>query len=100
VGCMPSKALLHASELYDAAANHFAELGIEVKPTLNLDQMMRQKAESVAALTRGIEFLFKKNKVDRVIGTGKLAGPGKVEVTGSDGAVSTLEAKNVVIASG
>jgi dihydrolipoamide dehydrogenase len=100
VGCMPSKALLHASELYDAAANHFAELGIEVKPTLNLDQMMRQKAESVAALTRGIEFLFKKNKVDRVVGTGKLAGPGKVEVAGADGAVTTLEAKNVVIASG
>jgi dihydrolipoamide dehydrogenase len=59
VGCMPSKALLHASELYDAAKNHFAELGIEVAPKLNLDQMLKQKAESVTALTKGIEFLFK-----------------------------------------
>ncbi|HEY3697132.1 NAD(P)/FAD-dependent oxidoreductase, partial [Phenylobacterium sp.] len=100
VGCMPSKALLHASELYDAAANHFAELGIEVQPKLNLDQMMRQKAESVATLTRGIEFLFKKNKVDRVIGSGKIAGPGKVEVAGADGAASILEARNIVIATG
>jgi dihydrolipoamide dehydrogenase len=100
VGCMPSKALLHASELYDAAANHFAELGIDVQPKLNLDQMMRQKAESVATLTRGIEFLFKKNKVDRVIGAGRIAGPGKVEVTGADGAVSALETRNIVIATG
>jgi dihydrolipoamide dehydrogenase len=100
VGCMPSKALLHASELFDAATNHFAELGIDVQPKLNLDQMMRQKAESVATLTRGIEFLFKKNKVDRVIGAGRIAGPGKVEVTGADGTVSALEAKNIVIATG
>jgi dihydrolipoamide dehydrogenase len=100
VGCMPSKALLHASELYDAARNHFAELGIEVSPKLNLDQMMKQKAESVTALTKGIEFLFKKNKVDRVMGIGRLAGPGKVEAVAADGAVTTLEAKNIVIASG
>src|SRR5262245_4543717 len=64
VGCMPSKALLHASELYEAAGGEFAKLGIEVAPKLNLAQMMRQKDESVAALTKGIEFLFKKNKVD------------------------------------
>src|SRR3569832_2977818 len=65
VGCMPSKALLHASEMYDAAANHFAELGIEVgAPKLNLTQMMDQTATSVAQLTKGIEILFKKNKVD------------------------------------
>ncbi|HVI31885.1 dihydrolipoyl dehydrogenase [Phenylobacterium sp.] len=100
VGCMPSKALLHASELYDAANTEFATLGIEVKPKLNLVQMMKQKAESVAALTKGIEFLFKKNKVDWVKGRGRIAGPGKVEVTGEDGAVQTLEAKNIVIATG
>jgi len=100
VGCMPSKALLHASELYDAAANHFAELGIDVSPKLNLPQMMKQKGESVAALTKGIEFLFRKNKVDWLKGTGKLAGPGKIEVTGADGAVETHEAKNIVIATG
>jgi dihydrolipoamide dehydrogenase len=100
VGCMPSKALLHASEMYDAAANHFAELGIEVQPKLNLTQMMAQKATSVGQLTKGIEFLFKKNKVDWVKGAGRIAGPGKVEVTGPDGAVSALEAKNIVIATG
>jgi dihydrolipoamide dehydrogenase len=100
VGCMPSKALLHASELYDAANGEFATLGIDVKPTLNLVQMMKQKAESVTALTKGIEFLFKKNKVDWVKGAGRIAGAGKVEVTAEDGSTTTLEAKNIVIATG
>lgn len=101
VGCMPSKALLHASELFAAAGSEFAHLGIDVDtPKLNLPQMMKQKGESVTALTKGIEFLFKKNKVDWVKGAGKIAGPGKVEVTAEDGKVTTLEAKNVVIATG
>jgi dihydrolipoamide dehydrogenase len=100
VGCMPSKALLHASEMFDAAANHFAELGVEVKPKLNLEQMMAQKAASVGQLTKGIEFLFKKNKVDWLKGKGRIAGPGKVEVTGADGKAETHEAKNIVIATG
>ncbi len=100
VGCMPSKALLHASEMFEAAGKDFAHLGIEVTPRLNLPQMMGQKAESVLALTKGIEFLMKKNKIDWIKGYGKLAGPGKVEVTGEDGAVTVLEAKNTVIATG
>lgn len=100
VGCMPSKALLHASELFEAANKDFAHLGIEVTPKLNLPQMMGQKAESVSALTKGVEFLMKKNKVDWVKGYGKLAGPGKVEVTNADGAVTVLETKNIVIATG
>src|SRR5215218_6891083 len=100
VGCMPSKALLHASELYAAANTEFATLGIDVTPKLNLPQMMKQKAESVAALTKGIEFLFKKNKVDRVRGAGRIAGPGKVEVTAQDGGVTSLQTRNIVIASG
>jgi dihydrolipoamide dehydrogenase len=100
VGCMPSKALLHASELYEMAGKEFAGLGIEVTPKLNLAQMMAQKAESVTALTKGIEFLFKKNKVDWVRGRGRIAGPGKVAVTAADGSVSTLAAKNIVIATG
>src|SRR5512141_825302 len=78
VGCMPSKALLHASEMYDAAQGEFAKLGIDVSPKLNLTQMMAQKAESVTALTKGIEFLFKKNKADWIKGAGKITGPGKV----------------------
>jgi dihydrolipoamide dehydrogenase len=98
VGCMPSKALLHASELYELAAKDFAGIGIQVAPKLDLPQMMKQKAESVAQLTKGIEFLFKKNKVDRFQGAGAIAGPGKVEVSGQDKA--TLSAKAIVIATG
>ncbi|HYE44588.1 MAG TPA: dihydrolipoyl dehydrogenase [Caulobacter sp.] len=100
VGCMPSKALLHASELYELAGRDFATLGIEVAPKLNLGQMMKQKAESVTALTKGIEFLFKKNKADYVKGWGRIAGPGKVAVKAEDGSESVLEARHIVIATG
>jgi dihydrolipoamide dehydrogenase len=100
VGCIPSKALLHASELYEMAGKDFAELGIEVTPKLNLPAMMTQKDGSVGHLTKGVEFLFKKNKVDWIKGAGKIAGPGKVEVSGADGAMTTLDAKNIVIATG
>ncbi|NJC40878.1 dihydrolipoamide dehydrogenase [Brevundimonas alba] len=101
VGCMPSKALLHASELYEAAIKEFPTLGIEIgAPKLNLGQMMSQKADSVGALTKGIEFLFKKNKVEWIKGRGRIAGPGQVEVTAADGATSMLAAKNIVIATG
>lgn len=100
VGCMPSKALLHASELYEAAGREFATLGIEVTRSLNLGQMMKQKSDSVGQLTKGIEFLFKKNKVEWIRGAGRIAGQGKVEVTGPDGAVQTLETRNIVIATG
>ena len=101
VGCMPSKALLHASELFEAAAGkEFASLGIEVKPKLNLTQMMRQKDESVAGLTKGIEFLFRKNKVDWIKGWGKLAGAGRVQVAAADGSLLELQAKDIVIATG
>jgi len=100
VGCMPSKALLHASELYELAGKAFAGIGIEVSPKLNLGRMMDQKAESVTALTKGIEFLFKKNKVDWVRGRGRIAGPGRVEVTAGDGSKTMLGAKNIVIATG
>jgi dihydrolipoamide dehydrogenase len=100
VGCIPSKALLHASELYEMAQKEFAGLGIEVAPKLNLAGMMAQKDASVSQLTKGIEFLFRKNKVDWIKGAGKIAGAGKVEVTGPDGQISVLEAKDIVIATG
>jgi dihydrolipoamide dehydrogenase len=101
VGCMPSKALLHASELYAAASGEeFAKLGIEVKPKLNLAQMMAQKTESVTALTKGIEFLFKKNKVEWLKGWGRIDGPGKVVVKAADGAETTYEAADIIIATG
>ncbi|MFZ6044838.1 dihydrolipoyl dehydrogenase [Pseudomonas sp. CR3202] len=101
VGCMPSKALLHASELFEAASGkEFATLGIQVQPSLDLAQMMKQKAESVAALTKGIEFLFRKNKVEWVKGWGRIDGAGKVVVTAADGQQQTLETRNIVIATG
>ena len=101
VGCMPSKALLHASEMFETASGgEFAKLGIEVKPKLNLVQMMAQKAESVEALTKGVEFLMKKNKVDYIKGWGRIDGPGKVVVKAEDGTETVLEAKNIVIATG
>ena len=78
IGDVGLDALLHASELFAAAGSEFALLGIEVTPKLNLPQMMQQKAESVGQLTKGIEFLFKKNKVDRLQGAGRIAGPGKI----------------------
>jgi dihydrolipoamide dehydrogenase len=101
VGCMPSKALLHASEMFEKAAGaDFKTLGIEVEPKLNLDQMMKQKAESVAGLTKGIEYLFRKNKVEWLKGYGRFDGLGKVIVRAEDGSEAEHRARNIVIATG
>ncbi len=101
VGCMPSKALLHASELYAAASGgEFARLGIRVSPELDLAQMMKQKDESVAALTRGVEFLFRKHKVQWIKGWARLQGEGRVGVALADGGHAQLEARDIVIATG
>ncbi|RTL87780.1 MAG: dihydrolipoyl dehydrogenase [Hyphomicrobiales bacterium] len=101
VGCIPSKALLHASHMFDEAAHGLAPLGVIVDPPrLDLPAMMKHKADTVGANVTGVAFLFKKNKVDPYRGVGRLAGPGKVVVTGPDGAIQTLETKNVVIATG
>ncbi len=100
VGCIPSKALLHASELFELAAKDFSGFGIEVTPNLNLAAMMKQKEEAVGQLTKGVEFLFKKNKIDWLKGSGKLAGAGSVEVTSADGSLARLAAKSIVIATG
>lgn len=98
---MPSRALLHASELYTAASDgEFARLGIRVSPELDLAQMMRQKDESVAGLTRGIKFLFRKHKVQWIKGWARLQGEGRVEVIHADGSHSLLEARDIVIATG
>ena len=100
VGCMPSKALLHASELFEIARFDFKTLGIDADAKLNLPQMMKQKAESVAGLTKGVEFLFRKNKVEWLKGYGRIAGPGKVVVKAEDGSEAEHAAKNIVIATG
>ncbi len=100
VGCIPSKALLHASELYELANTDFAKMGIDGKVTVNLPVMLQQKADSVLALTKGIEFLLKKNKVDYIKGWGRIAGPGKVAVKVEDGTETVLETANIIIATG
>lgn len=100
VGCIPSKALLSVSEKYEHAAHGFADIGIDVgKPKLDLKKMMAHKDKVVGANTQGIAFLFKKNKVTHLVGTGTITGPNTVEVSGKDGK-KTLTAKNIVIATG
>lgn len=101
IGCIPSKALLHASELFEEAGHDFASLGIKVnKPKLDLKAMMGHKDKTVEANVNGVAFLFKKNKIDSFIGIGRIAAPGKVDVTNGSGETQTIEAKNIVIATG
>lgn len=101
IGCIPSKALLHASEVFHHAAHGMADLGVEVgAPTLNLSKMMSHKDATVKSNVEGVSFLFKKNKIDGIQGTGKILGAGKVEVTNDKGEVQVLETKNIVIATG
>lgn len=95
IGCIPSKALLASSEKFEDADKHFDHIGIEVKPKLNLKKMMAFKDEVVEANTKGIEFLFKKNKIDHLKGHGEIVEAGKVKV-GKD----TYEAENIIIATG
>jgi dihydrolipoamide dehydrogenase len=101
IGCIPSKALLHASEMFEEAGHGMASLGVSIgKPVLDLKAMMKHKTDTVDANVQGVAFLLKKNKVDTFIGTGSIAAAGKVTVTKADGAVETLETKNIVIATG
>ena len=100
IGCIPSKALLHASELFDEAGHQFREFGIEVEPKLNLEQMLVHKDDTVTANVTGIEFLFKKNKITAFRGTASLGAPGKVLVTPEEGTSETIETRNIIIATG
>ncbi|UDL96417.1 dihydrolipoyl dehydrogenase [Lichenihabitans sp. PAMC28606] len=101
IGCIPSKALLYASEMFEAAAHEFAPLGIVTPPPqLDWAAMSKHRDDTVASNVSGVAFLFKKNKVDSVIGTGRLKGAGSVEVTAEDGTVTTLDTKAIVIATG
>jgi dihydrolipoamide dehydrogenase len=101
VGCIPSKALLHASEMFEEAGHGFAKMGIGIgAPKLDLATLLKFKDEAVDGNVKGVDFLLKKNKIDSVRGTGRIAAPGKVEVKGADGKTQTLETKNIVIATG
>lgn len=100
VGCIPSKALLHASELYEEAGHGFEEMGIDVDPQLDLQKMLAYKDEGVKGNTEGVAYLMKKNKIDTHYGLGTIIAPGKVEVTGEDGQKQLIEAADIVIATG
>ena len=101
VGCIPSKALLHASELFAEARDHFGHMGIGVgTPTIDVAKMLAFKDEGVAGNTKGVEFLLKKNKIDTFHGTARIAAPGQVEVTAEDGGNQMVEAKAIVVATG
>lgn len=100
VGCIPSKALLNSSQYYHDANKHFADYGIEVSDLkINLPKMMEQKSTAVDGLTKGIEGLFKKNKVEYVKGYGSFKDAHTIEVAGADGAKTTITTKNTIIAS-
>src|ERR1700757_1195811 len=101
VGCIPSKAMLHASELYEESVQLFPKMGIKVgKPELDLAAMMKFKDEGVDGDVKGVAFLFRKNKIEPFQGMGRVAAPGKVEVTAADGKAQTLDTKAIVIATG
>ncbi len=101
IGCIPSKALLHASEMFAEATHSLGNLGVDVgKPKLDLKKMMAHKDATVKANVDGVAFLMKKNKVDVFKGTGTVLGEGKVAVAGVDGKTQELETRNIVIATG
>ncbi len=101
VGCIPSKALLSASEKYEDARDHMGAMGIKTSGVkLDLKTMMKHKTDVVDANTKGVEFLFKKNKIDWLQGTGSIAAKGKVTLTPAKGAAQTYNAKHIVIATG
>ena len=95
IGCIPSKALLHASELFAESKHSFAKMGIAVSPSFDLPKMMGFKQEAIDGNTKGVDFLLKKNKVTVIRGSGKILGSGKIDVAGQ-----IVETKNIVIATG
>lgn len=101
IGCIPSKALLHASEMFHEAETGLEKLGVMTgKPKLDLKTMMTHKDATVKANVDGVQFLFKKNKIDTFHGVGRIVEAGKIEIAGEDGEKQTVETKNIVIATG
>ena len=100
IGCIPSKALLHASHCYDEAKHAFAAMGIEVTTTLDLPKMQAFKREGVKGNVDGVAYLMKKNKIDSFFGSGRIVKSGQVAVTSPGRDTQTLETKSIVIATG
>jgi dihydrolipoamide dehydrogenase len=101
VGCIPSKAMLHASELFEEAGEDFAQMGIKVgKPGMDLPALHKYRLANVDSNVKGVAYLFKKNKIDAFLGAGRIVAPGQVEVKAADGKTQVLETKNIIIATG
>ncbi len=100
VGCIPSQALLHASEIFAEASHSFGALGVMVEPRLDLTTMLAHKDRTVKANVDGVAFLFKKNKITGITGAGRIVSASEVAVTGADGTSQTLSTKAIVIATG
>ena len=101
IGCIPSKALLYATEMFATAGHDFKALGIVTDaPSLDWTAMGKHRDDTVAANVNGVAFLFKKNKIDTFHGTGTITAPGVVEVRKDDGGTERIEAKSIVIATG
>ena len=100
IGCIPSKALLHASHAYNEAKHAFGAMGIEAHAVLDLPKMQAFKREGVKGNVDGVAYLLKKNKIDSVFGTGRVVKSGQVAVTSPDGETQALATKSIVIATG
>ena len=99
-GCIPTKALLKSAQVYEYA-KHAAEYGIKIEnPTHNFDGVVKRSRSVADKMSKGVQFLMKKNKIDVIMGYGRVIAPGKVEVTGSDKKTTTVESKDIVIATG
>src|ERR1700733_10547867 len=98
IGCIPSKAMLNASELYEEAAHKFGDMGIKVgSPSVDLAAMLKYKDKGVDGNVKGVDYLFKKNKIETLLGIGRITAPGKVELQAADGKTQILETKAIVI---
>lgn len=101
IGCIPSKALLHASEMFAEASHSLPQLGVDIgEPRLDLPRMMAHKDATVKSNVEGIAFLMKKNKIDVYTGTGRVVGEGRVSITPAEGDTLELDTTNIVIATG
>jgi len=101
IGCIPSKAMLSASELFEEAKHKFGDMGIKVgTPAVDLATMLKYKQQGVDGNVKGVDYLFKKNKIETFLGSGRITAPGKVEVKSADGKTQMLETKNIVVATG
>jgi dihydrolipoamide dehydrogenase len=101
IGCIPSKAMLHASEMFEEAGHGLAALGVKVgAPELDMPALHKHRTDTVTANVLGISFLFKKNKITSYTGLGRIVGPGQVAVTAEDGASEVIEGRNILIATG